>query len=57
MILPDHIQDTYTAGQEWLKRKLEKDEITLEDYQRPLCKDTMVRPKRNTVPWFKYLIV
>lgn len=36
MTLPNTIQDTYTAGREWMKRRLELDEFTLPDYERPL---------------------
>ncbi len=36
MILSSKINDTYTASQEWLRRRLEIDEILLPDYNRPL---------------------
>lgn len=37
------INDTYTAGQVWLRRQLEIDEANMPDYERPLKKfDTKI---------------
>jgi hypothetical protein len=35
MIINLQVNDTYSAGQEWLRRTLEKEECTLPDYPRP----------------------
>lgn len=35
-IMTQKINDTYTAGREWLKRQLEIEEFDLPDYERPL---------------------
>lgn len=51
MLLDLNVKDTYSAGQEWLKRQLFLDELALPDYPRPLkeMKEVRLTPFQSNV--------
>lgn len=56
MMISPKIEDTRAAADEWLRKRLEIDELLLPDYERYTGKVTIQKVEKEKIPWFKYML-